>query len=168
MVSDIDFIRRHSQAGDADVVGPNRQTRAAARAIAVNFVRVTLNNIKVAPVSDAFLAQPNHDLDPNTVQEAMRRHDWPKWKEAMDAELELFYRLEVWEYAKLPLNANLIKCKWIFVQKYDANGMLKKYKARLVAKGFSQQFGIDYHGTFAMAFSWQSQTTRFCISIPLM
>ena len=54
VVSDIDFIRRHSQAGDADVVGPNRQTRAAARAIAVNFVRVTLNNIKVAPVSDVF------------------------------------------------------------------------------------------------------------------
>ena len=41
---------------------------------------VTLNNIKVAPVSDAFLAQQNHDLDPNTVQEARRRHEWPKWK----------------------------------------------------------------------------------------
>ena len=27
--------------------------------------------------------------------------------------------------------------------------MLKKYKARLVAKGFSQQFGVDFHGTFA-------------------
>ena len=39
----IDFVRRHSQIGDADVVGPNRQTRAAARAIAVNFARVTLN-----------------------------------------------------------------------------------------------------------------------------
>ena len=42
------------------MVGPNRQTRAAARAIAVNFVHVTLNNIKIAPVSDAFLAQHNH------------------------------------------------------------------------------------------------------------
>ena len=68
----------------------------------------------------------------------------------MDAELESFYKLEMWGYAKLPLNADLIKCKWIFVRKYNANGMLKKYKARLVAKGFSQQFGIYYHGTFAL------------------
>ena len=67
----------------------------------------------------------------------------------MDAELEYFYKLKVWEYAKLPPNANLIKCKWIFVRKYDANGMLRGYKARLVAKGFSQQEGVDYHGTSA-------------------
>ena len=137
-ISDLDFLCRHSQAGDTDVVGLHRQTCAAARTIAVNFARVTLTNIKVTSVSDAVLAQHNHDLDPNTVAEAMRRHDWPKWKEAMDAELASFYTLEVWEYAKLPLNANLIKCKWIVARKYDAYGMLKKYKARLVAKGFSQ------------------------------
>ena len=142
-------MRHHSQASVSNIVGPHQQTRAAARVIAVNHVHVTLNNIKVAPVSDAFLAQQNRDLDPSTVQEEIRRHDWPRWKEAMDDELESFYKLEVWVYAKLPPKANLIKCTWIFVRKYNANGMLKKYKARLVAKGFSQQFGIDYHGTFA-------------------
>ena len=73
----------------------------------MNFVRVTLNNIKVAPVSDAFLDQQNHDLYPSTVQEAMSRHDWPRWKAAMDDELESFHKLEVWEYAKLPSKANL-------------------------------------------------------------
>ena len=51
----------------------------------------------------------------------------------MDAELESLYKLEMWEYVKLPLNASLIMCKWIFVREYDANGMLKKYKAWLVA-----------------------------------
>ena len=74
----------------------------------------------------------------------MRRHDWPKWKAAMDDELAYFYKLEVWEYAKLSPKANRIKCKWIFVRKYDADGMLKKYKACLVVKGFSRQFGIDF------------------------
>ena len=54
----------------------------------------------------------------------------------MDAELESFYTHKVWEYAKLPPKANLIKCKWIFVREDDADGMFKKYKARLVAKGF--------------------------------
>ena len=67
----------------------------------------------------------------------------------MDAELESFWTLKMWEYAKLPLKANLIKCKWVFVRKYYVNGMLKKYKPRLVAKGFSQQEGVDYHGTSA-------------------
>ena len=50
----------------------------------------------------------------------MRRHDWPKWKEAMDAELESFYRPEVWKYAKLPLKADEVqvdlcvevRCQW--------------------------------------------------------
>ena len=39
VVSDIDYVRHHSQASDTQVVGPHRQTRAAARATAVNFVR---------------------------------------------------------------------------------------------------------------------------------
>ena len=52
----------------------------------VNFARITLNNIKVHPVSDAFLAQQ---------KQAMRRSDWPKWKDALDAELESFYTLKV-------------------------------------------------------------------------
>ena len=106
--SDIDVIRRHSQAGDGDIVGPSRQTRLQARVAAVNFARITLNNIKVHPVSDAFLAQQNQDLDPSTVAQPMRRSDWPKWKDATDAELESFYTLKVCKYAKLPPMANLI------------------------------------------------------------
>ena len=148
-VPDINVVRRHSQAGDGNIVGPVRQTRLQARVAAVNFARTTLNNIKVHPVSDAILAQQNQDLGPSTVAQAMRWSDWSKWKDAMDAELESFYSLNVWEYAKLPPKAYLIKCKWIFVRKYDANGMLKKYKAQLVGEGFSQQEGVDYHGTFA-------------------
>ena len=66
---------------------------------ALDFARITLNNIKVHPVSDAFLAQQNQDLDPSTVAQALRRSDWPKWKDAMDAELESFYTLKVSEYA---------------------------------------------------------------------
>ena len=134
-MSDIDVVRRHSKAGHGDIVEPSGgQTRLQACIAAVDFARITLNNIKVHPVCDAFLAQQNQDLDPSTVAQAMRRSDWPKWKDAMDADFESFYTLKVWEYAKLPPQANLIKCKWIFVRKFDANGMLKKCKARLVAR----------------------------------
>ena len=65
----------------------------------MNHVRVTLNNIKVAPVSDALLAQQNHDLDPSIVEEAMRRHDWLKRKAAMDDELESF---RSWRFGSMP------------------------------------------------------------------
>ena len=105
-------------------------------------------------MSDAFLAQQNQDLDPTTVAQAMRRTDWPKWKDAMDAELESFYKLKVWEFAKLPPEANLIKCKW---------------------KGFSRQEGVDYHGTFAPTVTlnlvrvlWQLPTIDICTCIQLM
>ena len=108
VVPDIDYVRHHSQASASDIVGPHHQTRAVARAIAVNHARV---NIKVARVSDAFLAQQNRDLDANTVQEAMRLHDWPRRKEAMDDLLGSFYKLEVWDYAKLPPKADMVKCK---------------------------------------------------------
>ena len=53
----------------------------------------------------------NQDLGLNMVNEAMHRADWPKWKDSMDSELESFYKLKVWEYAKLPSDANVIKCK---------------------------------------------------------
>ena len=58
--------------------------------------------MKVYLESDAFLAQQNQDLDPSIVARAMRQSDWPKWKDTMDADLESFYTLKVWEYAKLP------------------------------------------------------------------
>ena len=36
-IPDIDVVRRHSQAGDGDIMGPARQTRLEARVAAVNF-----------------------------------------------------------------------------------------------------------------------------------
>ena len=95
-VSNIDVVRRHSEAGNGDIVGPSGgQTRLQTQMGAVDFARITLNNIKVHPVSDAFLTQQNQVLDLSTVAQATRRSDGPKWKDAMDGELESFYMLKV-------------------------------------------------------------------------
>ena len=43
----------------------------------------------------------------------------------------------------------MIRCKWIFRRKYNADGTLKKYKGRLAACGYSQELGVDYFVTFS-------------------
>ena len=43
----------------------------------------------------------------------------------------------------------MIGTKWVFRNKLDENGELKRNKARVVFKGYSQEEGIDYGGKFA-------------------
>ena len=47
-----------------------------------------------------------------------------------------------------PSGRKLVKCKWVFKTKFDADGSPLKYKARLFSNGFSQFQGIDYNKTF--------------------
>ena len=67
----------------------------------------------------------------------------------MEKELAEMDAQGVFEWYFIPLDSNLITCKWIFVTKWNANGSLNKYKARLVARGFTQVHGLDYFDTFA-------------------
>ena len=89
--------------------------------------------------------------EPITIREAMTMPDWPKWKEAIDKEMESIKKDTVTKIRRsdIPSGRKAIGCKWVLKIKRGSEGEILKYKARLVAKGFSQKFGIDYTYTFA-------------------
>ena len=79
----------------------------------------------------------------------MARPDWPEWKKAMEEELALMAKYEVWEVVDEPDGTNVIGSRWVFRIKRDSNGKILKYRARLVAQGFTQMYGVNFKDTFA-------------------
>ena len=67
-------------------------------------------------------------LEPTSYAQAVLD---PKWKEAMQRELDALNSQKTWSLVPLP-------GKWVYRIKYNSNGTIERYKARLVAKGFSQ------------------------------
>ena len=86
---------------------------------------------------------------PSTLKEAQEHADWPKWREAMQEEMDTLKKMGTWKKTDLPLDRKPITCQWVYALKRDSTGAIVKNKARLVAWGFSQEYGIDYKETFA-------------------
>nr|GFC67641.1 hypothetical protein [Tanacetum cinerariifolium] len=78
-------------------------------------------------------------LDPNKVI----------WQGAIDKEMKSMKVNKVWIVVDRPLNAKVVRNKWLYKKKTDMDGKVHTYKARLVAKGCTQTFGIDYQETFS-------------------
>ncbi len=106
---------------------------------------------KMVSVEDFAMAAAMSDaenLNP-TFTEARKRSDWPKWEQAIQAELASLRKNETWEIVPRPSNANVVDCKWVLRIKKNAAGEIDKYKARLVARGFTQVHGVDFYETYA-------------------
>ncbi|GKC10993.1 retrovirus-related pol polyprotein from transposon TNT 1-94 [Tanacetum coccineum] len=67
----------------------------------------------------------------------------------MQDELNQFKRLNVWELVECLVGKKIIKVKWIWKNKTDAENTVIRNKSRLVAKGYSQEEGIDFEESFA-------------------
>ncbi|GKC77162.1 retrovirus-related pol polyprotein from transposon TNT 1-94, partial [Tanacetum coccineum] len=71
------------------------------------------------------------------------------WFEAMQEEIQEFYRLQVWELVPKLVYVMIITLKWIYKVKLDEYGDVLKKKVRLVAKGYRLEEGIDFEESFA-------------------
>lgn len=104
------------------------------------------------------------DPDPKTVEAARQQKVWPKWRKAMDDELNSIKSRQVLgDVQELPEGFVPIGYKWVFNRKRDADGRIARYKARLVAKGYAQRFGEDYTDTYAPVVD--AATYRYLIAL---
>ncbi|GJU78491.1 retrovirus-related pol polyprotein from transposon TNT 1-94 [Tanacetum coccineum] len=84
--------------------------------------------------------------EPKNIKEAMADSALIK---AMQEELHQLDRLQVWELVEKPFGKTVIKLKWLWKNKKDADQTVIRNKARLVAKGYAQEEGIDFEESFA-------------------
>lgn len=106
----------------------------------------------------------DEDQEPKSVKECAQRNDWPKWKDAMKAELNSLEKREVFgPVVRTPEGVKPVGYKWVFVRKRNEKGEIVRYKARLVAQGFSQRPGIDFEQTYSPVVD--ATTFRYLISL---
>ncbi|GJX90843.1 retrovirus-related pol polyprotein from transposon TNT 1-94 [Tanacetum coccineum] len=87
-------------------------------------------------------------VEPKNIKEAMADS---AWIEAMQDELHLFDRLNVWELVDKHLARWFLSLKWLWKNKKDEDQTVYlQNKARLVAKGYAQEEGIDFEESFAL------------------
>ena len=67
----------------------------------------------------------------------------------MNKEYNSLQKNDTWELVNLPPRRKLVKCKWVYKNKFFDDGSPLKYKEISVAKGYSQVHYIDYNETFA-------------------
>ncbi|GJX96443.1 reverse transcriptase domain-containing protein [Tanacetum coccineum] len=73
----------------------------------------------------------------------------PNWQNVMRDEYHALIKNKTWTLVPRPPNTNIVRCMWLFRQKYLADGTLSRYKARLVANGSTQLEGVDVDETFS-------------------
>ena len=54
-----------------------------------------------------------------------------------------------WKVISQPSHKNIIRSKWVFYIKQNADRSLEKYKAWLIARGFTLIYGVDYLDTYS-------------------
>jgi hypothetical protein len=74
------------------------------------------------------------------------------WFKAATKEYDTADKMGTWSIIPridLPMNSNIITCKWVFKRKHDESGNPTDFKARITPHGYKQVSGIDYDETYA-------------------
>ena len=94
----------------------------------------------------AFVLAVSMESEPEYYHQAAKHEHW---RNAMKEELNAMKANETWSIVPLPEGKRTIGCRWLYKNKFNAEGVLARRKARLVAKGYTQQEGLDYFDTFS-------------------
>lgn len=73
------------------------------------------------------------EYDPTTLDQAVRRPDWPHWKTAIKTEYSSLRKHDVFVEIATDLDKQPIDHKLIFTRKLDSQGHIIRYKVMLVA-----------------------------------
>ncbi|GKF67984.1 retrovirus-related pol polyprotein from transposon TNT 1-94, partial [Tanacetum coccineum] len=88
-------------------------------------------NLTAASASECLFADFLSEIEPKKVSEELKH---ARWIDAMQEELNQFYKNKVWTLVPLPDGKIAIGSKWVFKNKKDEHGTTTKNKARLVAQ----------------------------------
>ncbi|GAA0153319.1 transmembrane signal receptor [Lithospermum erythrorhizon] len=105
-----------------------------------------VNCDKFSAPHKSFLAAISVDKEPMSYKEAVQD---PKWRHAMQEEIDALERNGTWTLEPLPLGKKAIGCRWVYKIKHKSDGSIERFKGRLVVFGNHQVEGIDYNETFA-------------------
>ena len=101
---------------------------------------------------------------PRSYAEAMRSSVRQSWEEAVDSELQSMLNQKVFRVTPRG-SQNVVRAKWVFRVKRDAQGNVSRYKARLVAQGQSQVHGVDYFDSFAPVVRFETIRTNLAHAV---
>lgn len=93
--------------------------------------------------------EPSEIVIPRTAKESQTLPEAPQWLAAMHVEIRALNRNQTWRKRPRDEAKTVLRGRWIFSVKRDADGKLSRFKARWVVRGFTQREGIDYNETYA-------------------
>nr|GFA66922.1 hypothetical protein [Tanacetum cinerariifolium] len=87
------------------------------------------------------------------------------WRNAKFDEYNALIKNKTWTSVPRPEGTNIVRCMWLFLHKFLADGTLSRYKVRLVANGSPQVEGVDVDETFCSVV--KSGTIRTVLSLAI-
>lgn len=109
----------------------------------------------------------NTDPEPRTRAEALSGPEAAEWSEAMNEEYQSLVDNGTFEETPRPRYRKVLKSRWVFRRKRDAQNIIQRYKARGVGKGFSQVHGLDFDETYASVVKSSSYRLFFALQAKL-
>ena len=101
--------------------------------------------------------------DIKTVDQAMASQWWPMLKEKMEEEILGKLSNEAWYCVPRPTDKQVMKSRWVFDVRVNADGSIRKIKTRFVGCGYSQVAGRDFDSVYAA--TPPAFTLRFFFSV---